>query len=317
MAKDAEDKTGWPALHYAQWAQTCTALHLWTEIVGKYRLARTPWVNHSWHATFYVNARGFTTSLVPDACGGVEIVFDLLDHAVIGAVTNGKTARFELGPMSVADFHGRFTNLLRELGATPEFHGWPNEVPNPVRFLDDRAERPYDAAAVTRFYRACVSIDRVLKRFRTAFLGKVSPVHLFWGSFDLAATRFSGRRAPLHPGGIAALPDDVVREAYSHEVSSAGFWPGGGGIDDPTFYSYAYPAPQGYSDAAVEPSAATFDTKLGEFILPYEAVRQSENPEATLMVFLESTYQAAADLGGWDRSALECAIGIPGHPRPI
>lgn len=317
MTGDAADKIGWPALPYAEWADTCTALHLWTQVVGKYRLARTPWLNHSWHATLYVNARGLTTSLVPDASGGVEIVFDLLDHALIGAGTDGKTARFALGPMSVAHFHARFTDLLHALGATADFDGQPNEMPNPVPFLNDHGERPYDAAAVTRFFRACVCVDRVLKRFRTSFLGKVSPVHLFWGSLDLAVTRFSGRPAPLHPGGIPELPDAVTREAYSHEVSSAGFWPGGGGVDFPAFYSYAYPAPPGFAAAAVEPAAASYNANLGEFILPYDAVRQSEDPEATLMAFLTSTYRAAADLGGWDRPALECAVGIPRRPRPV
>ena len=307
----------WPEIPYLPWRDTCSALHLYAQILGKYRLARTPWVNHSWHATLYVNARGLTTSLVPDAFGGVEIVLDLLDHAVIGSRTDGRTARFELVPMSVASFHAQFIDLLRELEATTDFHGRPNEVPDPVPFIEDHAERPYDAEAVTRFFHACVSVDRVLKRFRTSFLGKVSPVHLFWGSFDLAVTRFSGRSAPPHSGGIPALPDDVTREAYSHEVSSAGFWPGGNGIDFPAFYSYAYPAPPGFADAAIGPEAARFDTNLGEFLLPYDAVRRSGNPETALMEFLETTYQAAADLGGWDRSVLECAIGIPRRPRPL
>ena len=243
MTGDVEDANGWPALPYVDWAETCSALHLYTQIVGKYRLARTPWLNHSWHATCYVNSRGLTTSLVPDGPGGVEIVLDLLDHVVIGSTTGGRTAQFELAPMSVAGFHARFVDLLREIGATPEFHSRPNEVPDPVPFAKDTAKRPYDAEAVTRFFRASVAVDRVFKRFRTSFLGKASPVHLFWGSFDLAVTRFSGRTAPRHPGGIPALPDDVTREAYSHEVSSAGFWPGGGGVDFPAFYSYAYPAP--------------------------------------------------------------------------
>jgi Family of unknown function (DUF5996) len=307
----------WPDIPYQPWRETCTALHLYAQIVGKYRLARTPWINHSWHATLYVNARGLTTSLVPDRPGGVEIVLDLLDHAVVGSASDGRTARFELAPMSVAAFHGRFVDLLRELGATPGFHGRPNEVPDPIPFVEDDAERPYDADAVTRFFQASVAVDCVLKRFRTSFLGKVSPVHLFWGSFDLAVTRFSGRTAPLHPGGIPALPDDVTREAYSHEVSSAGFWPGGGGVDFPAFYSYAYPAPAGFAEAPVKPEAAYFDTNLGEFVLPYDAVRRSSDPEATLMAFLERTYRAAADLGGWDRSALECATGVPRRPRPI
>lgn len=309
--------SNWPGIQYEPWRQTCSALHLYAQIVGKYRLARTPWENHSWHATFYVNGRGLTTSLVPDHPGGVEIVLDLLDHVLIGSAANGRTARFGLGPMSVAAFHAQFIDLLRELGATPEFHGRPNEVPNPIPFAEDYAERPYDAGAVTRFFRASIAVDRVLKRFRTSFLGKVSPVHLYWGSFDLAVTRFSGKSAPLHPGGMPGLPDNVTREAYSHELSSAGFWPGGGGVDFPAFYSYAYPAPPGFADAAVEPDAAYFDTTLGEFLLPYDAVRRSADPEATLMTFLECTYRAAAELGGWNRSALECALGIPRQPRSV
>ncbi|HLS18530.1 MAG TPA: DUF5996 family protein [Paracoccaceae bacterium] len=313
----SNENAGWPALPYPDWAETCTALHLWSQIVGKYRLARTPWVNHSWHATLYVSARGFTTSLIPDGHRDIEISFDLMDHALVGAASDGRTAHFELGPRSVADFHGRFRELLRELGATAEFHGRPNEVPDPVPFSEDKTERPYDREAVSRFHRASVSIDRVLNRFRTSFIGKVSPVHLFWGSFDFAVTRFSGRRAPLHPGGIPALPDEITREAYSHEVSSAGFWPGGGGIDYPAFYSYAYPAPPGFADAPVEPEGARYDPDLGEFLLPYDIVRKASDPDAALLSFLESTYRAAADLGNWDREALECPAGIPRRPRPL
>ena len=307
----------WPDIPYQPWRETCTALHLYTQVVGKYRLARTPWINHSWHATFYVNARGLTTSLVPDGPGGIEVVFDLIDHAVIGVATDGRTARFPLGPMSVADFHARVLDLVLALGGTPELHGRPNEVPDPMLFKQDHTGRPYDTQAVARFFQVLVSVDRVLKRFRTAFIGKASPVHLFWGSFDLAVTRFSGRSAPRHPGGIPALPDDVTREAYSHEVSSAGFWPGGGPIDYPAFYSYAYPAPHGFAEARVEPAAAHYDTSLGEFLLPYDAVRRAHDPEATLMTFLESTYHVAADLGGWDRQALECPFGEPRRPRRL
>lgn len=307
----------WPAIPYEPWRETCSALHLYTQIVGKYRLARTPWLNHSWHATLYVNARGLTTSLVPDGPGGLEFSFDLIDHAVIGAATSGRTARFSLGPMSVAEFHARFVDLIRSLGGTPEFHGRPNEVPGAIPFADDRTERPYDADAAARLFQAVLAVDRVLKRFRTAYVGKVSPVHLFWGSFDLAVTRFSGRPAPLHPGGVPGLPDDVTREAYSHEVSSAGFWPGGSGGDFPAFYSYAYPSPDGFAEGHVAPEAAYFDKKLGEFLLPYDAVRGSANPEAALMAFLDSTYRAAADLGNWDREALECAPGEPRRPRPL
>ncbi len=307
----------WPDIPYKPWRETCSALHLYAQIVGKYRLARSPWVNHSWHATLYVNARGFTTSLCPDVPGGVEIAFDLFDHAVVGTTTEGRTGRFSLEPMSVARFHERFLGLLRSLHATPEFHRTPNEVPDPLPFAQDRAERPWDADAVTRFFRASVAVDRVLKRFRTSYVGKVSPVHLFWGSFDLAVTRFSGRLAPLHPGGIPGLPDDVTQEAYSHEVSSAGFWPGSGAIDFPAFYAYAYPAPDGFSAAQVAPDEAYYDEKLREFLLPYDAVRRSRHPEAALMAFLESTYRVAAELRGWDREKLECAPGEPRRPRPL
>jgi Family of unknown function (DUF5996) len=307
----------WPDIPYASWRETCTALHLYTQVVGKYRLARTPWVNHSWHATLYVSARGFSTSIIPDGAKAIEVVFDLLDHAVTGAASDGRRADFPLGPMSVAEFHARFLDLIRSLGGTPDFHGRPNEVPDPLPFVEDRTARPYDKDAVTRFFHAMVAVDDVLKRFRTGYIGKVSPVHLFWGSFDMAVTRFSGRPAPLHPGGIPALPDEVTREAYSHQVSSAGFWPGGPGVDFPAFYSYAYPAPAGFADAHVAPGAAYFDKSLSEFVLPYDAVRRSNEPESTLMAFLESTYEAAAELGGWDRAALEGRTGIPLRPRQV
>ena len=307
----------WPDIPYQPWRDTCTALHLYTQIVGKYRLARTPWVNHSWHATLYVNGRGLTTGLVPDGPGGVEVAFDLIDHAVVGCATDGRSGRFALGPTTVAGFHTRFVELLAWLGATPWLDGCPNEMPDPVPFAEDRTERPYDADAVQRFFGALVAVDGVLKRFRTGYLGKVSPVHFFWGSFDLAVTRFSGAAAPLHPGGIPALPDAVTREAYSHELSSAGFWPGGGMIEYPAFYSYAYPAPEGFAEARVEPEDARFNRDLGEFLLPYDAVRRAVDPEATLMTFLESTYRAAADRGGWERGCLECALGEPRRPRSL
>ncbi len=306
-----------PEIPYPAWRETCEALHLYAQVVGKYRLARTPWVNHSWHATLYVNGRGLTTSLVPDGPGGIEIAFDLLDHAVVGTASDGRRAGFPLRPMSVAAFQAQSRALVAELGGTPHFHGRPNEVPGALAFADDVEARPYDAAAVTRFFHALVAVHRVLERFRTSFVGKVSPTHLFWGSFDLAVTRFSGRRAPLHPGGVPGLPDDVTREAYSHEVSSAGFWPGGAGVDEPSFYSYAYPAPEGFAKAAVAPQQARFDDKLGEFILPYAAVRRARDPEATLLSFLDATYRAAADLGGWDRAALDCMVGEPLRPRPL
>lgn len=307
----------WPGIPYLPWRDTYAALQLYAQVVGKYRLARTPWVNHSWHATFYPSARGFTTGLVPDGPGGIELSFDLIDHQLVGTSTDGRTARLALAPMSVASFHSRFLNLLRALGGTPEIHGRPNEIPDAIPFTEDLVERPYDGEAVTRFFRALVSVSLVFQKFRTSYLGKVSPVHLFWGGFDLAVTRFSGRLAPLHPGGIPALPDEITREAYSHEVSSAGFWPGGGAVDFPAFYSYAYPGPAGYAEAKVSPKEAYFDKTLGEFLLPYDAVRLAPDPEASLMAFLESTYRAAADLGAWDIKSLECATGKPRRPRAL
>lgn len=306
----------WPDIPYEPWRSTCDALHLYTQIIGKYRLANTPWLNHSWHSTFYVNARGLTTSMVPDGKSGIEIEFDLIDHRIVGKAFDGRRADFALEPMSVADFHGRFLALLGELGGNAKFHGRPSEIADALPFADDARPRPYDADAVTRFHRALVNVDRVFKRFRTSYLGKVSPVHLFWGALDLAVTRFSGELAPRHAGGIPALPDEVTREAYSHQVSSAGFWPGAG-LGYPAFYSYAYPAPTGFAEAKAKPDAAFFDDKLGEFILPYDEVRRSSDPDETLMAFLQSTYDLAADLAKWPRSKLECETGVPGRPRLV
>ncbi|MDJ0942326.1 MAG: DUF5996 family protein [Kiloniellales bacterium] len=305
----------WPEIPFEPWKESCATLHLWTQIVGKYRLARTPWVNHSWHATLYLTPRGLTTSEIPDGTRAVQVDFDFIDHALIVSASDGAQQRIELQPMAVADFHARFRDALEAIGANASFHSAPNEVANPIPFARDREHAAYDADAVQRFWRALLRIDRVFKHFRTGFLGKCSPVHLFWGSFDLAVTRFSGRTAPPHPGGIPALPDEITREAYSHEVSSAGFWPGGGPIDDPAFYAYAYPTPEGFAEAAVGPKDAVFDRDLGEFLLPYDAVRGAADPEAVLLEFLQTTYAAAADLAGWDRSALETELGRPGVPR--
>jgi hypothetical protein len=306
----------WPAIPYAQWQTTAAALHLYLQIVGKYRLARSPWINHAWHATFYVTPRGLTTSSVPDGDGGTEVIFDLVDHVLRVQCGGGRTGQFPLAPMSVADFHNQFIGLITDLGGNARIHGSPNELEDPVPFAEDTTSRPYDSDAVSRFHRALITVSRIFQEFRTGFRGKVSPVHVFWGSFDLAVTRFSGRRAPLHPGGIPNLPDDVTQEAYSHEVSSAGFWAGGGPVDEAAFYSYAYPAPEGFSSAPVSPDTVYFNKDFGEFILPYEAVRTATDPEATLLTFLESTYEAAATLGDWDRSQ-ECARGQKGKPLPI
>ncbi|MDV3456930.1 DUF5996 family protein [Sphingomonas sp. HF-S4] len=308
--------TAWPALPYPDWAETCAALHRWTQIVGKYRLAHTPWVNHSWHATLYITPRGLTTGPISDGPLPITLSFDLRAHALIGE-TPHQREQFALEAMSTADFLERTTALVDRLGGRMDIHGTPNEIPDARPFAEDRAPRPYDREAVERFHTALTHIERVFQQFRTGFLGKVSPVHLFWGSFDVAVTRFSGRGAPPHPGGVPGLPDDVTREAYSHEVSSAGFWPGGGGVDEPMFYSYAYPTPQGFSERSAAPAAARFDSRLGEFLLSYEAVRTSADPEGELMRFLQSTYEAAADLAGWDRAALECATGIPRKPRAV
>jgi predicted GNAT family acetyltransferase len=309
MSKD------WPHLDYLGWRETCSALHLYLQIAGKYRLAHTPWLNHSWNATFYVSPIGLASSPIPDG-PGIEILFDLREHEVVGVSGNGRRASFALGPMTVAAFHAGFVRLVSDLGGTPSFNGQPNEVPFPVPFAEDDRDRPYDRDAVERFHRALIAVDRVFNRFRTSFLGKSSPVHLFWGSFDLAVTRFSGRRAPLHPGGVPALPDDVAREAYDREVSSAGFWPGGGGVDYPAFYAYAYPAPNGFRAATARPDAAFWHEGMSEFVLPYDAVQAAADPDADLMAFLVSTYEAAADLGGWDRDLLECAQGRPRQVRP-
>lgn len=309
--------TPWPKLDYQRWQPTGASLHQWLQMAGKFRLAHAPWLNHSWHATLYVNGRGLTTGLVPGREKSFEVAFDFVDHRLRVSATDGGVAEFALAPMSVADFHRRFRGALTKVGATADFHGTPNEVPDPVPFAEQSAPGAYEPQVAQDFWRALVAADRVFRQFRTGFLGKVSPVHLFWGSLDLAVTRFSGRRAPLHPGGIPALPDSVTREAYSHEVSSAGFWAGSGQIEEAAFYSYAYPAPDGFAAAQVAPAEAVFHQGLGEFLLPYEAVRGTADPERTLLAFLQSTYEAAADLGGWDRKALECEPGVPLRPRPL
>ena len=307
----------WPDIPYAPWKDTCQTLHLWTQIVGKYRLARSPWLNHSWHATLYVTPRGLTTSPIPAGARSVQFDFDLADHRLVGSSSSGLIQSFALEPMTVAEFHTRFVGLTQDLDAAAPIHGMPNEVSDPIPFQRDTTHASYDAEAVHRFWRALVQVDRVLKVFRTSFLGKVSPVHLFWGSFDMAVTRFSGRTAPVHPGGIPGLPDTVTREAYSHEVSSAGFWPGGGPVDYPAFYSYAYPAPAGFSSQRVTPDAAFFHETAGEFIVPYDAIREAGDPDRELLGFLETTYAAAARLGSWDRVSLECGRGEAGVPRPV
>jgi len=311
------DDTPWPALPYPEWRESCATLQLWTQIVGKIRLAQTPWLNHSWHVTLYATPRGLTTSPIPHGEGTFQIDFDFNNHALLIETSDGQRARLPLRAQAVADFYAALMTVLEAMGIRLRIDEMPNEVASPIRFSDDRVHGSYQPDHVRRFGQILRSTDRVLKHFRTGFIGKASPVHFFWGSFDLAVTRFSGRRAPLHPGGIPHLTDRVTREAYSHEVSSAGFWPGGGVFDEPAFYSYCYPTPAAFRTASVRPSAAFFHEGLGEFILPYEAVRTAASPEETLLQFLDSTYEAAAETGSWDRAALECAPGQPGVPRGV
>ena len=310
-------KTSWPELPLPSWRDTCATLQLWTQIVGKIRLTLSPWLNHSWHVTLYVTARGLSTSPIPYGVRNFEIEFDFIDHVLRISVSDGATRQFALAGHSVASFYARVMADLAELGIHVTIDEMPNELPDPVRFPLDTAHASYDPGAVSRFFRILVNADRVFKQFRTGFLGKASPVHFFWGSFDLAVTRFSGRRAPRHPGGVPSLPDAVACEAYSHEVSSAGFWPGSGAIDYPAFYSYAYPEPNGFRAARVKPDAAFFSEALGEFILPYDAVRAANDPDKALLDFLQTTYEAAANAAKWDRETLECDFGQPGVVRKV
>jgi hypothetical protein len=307
----------WPELAADAWRDTRATLHLMTQVVGKIRLALTPWQNHSWHVPLYVTARGLTTSPIPDRGRTFQIDFDFIDHVLWIRVSDGHYRQVMLRPMAVAEFYDETMSALEQLGIEVKISTMPSEIADAVPFEQDTAHASYDEAAARRFWHVLLSANEVLGRFRTGFIGKVSPVHFFWGSFDLAVTRFSGRSAPQHPGGVPHLPDAVAREAYSHEVSSAGFWPGGGAVDYPAFYAYAYPAPAGFSKAAVSPGGAFWSEELGEFILPYAKMRLAKDPDATLMEFLQSTYAAAADFGKWDRKALECALGEKGKVRAI
>jgi hypothetical protein len=293
----------WPALDYDGWADSAATLHMWTQIVGKVRMVLTPPVNHWWHVPLYVSARGLTTSPIPVDGRTVEIAFDFLDHRLEMTCSDGREETVALRPVSVAQFYRETLAALARLGVTPHIWTVPCEVENPISFEADETHRAYDAEAVQRFWRALVQADRVMKLFRARFIGKASPVHFFWGSFDLAVTRFSGRRAPAHPGSPLS-PASVSVEAYSHEVSSCGFWPGGPGIA-PLFYAYAYPEPEGFKAAKVRPDAARFDPALGEFVLPYAAVRGAADPDTALLDFFQSTYEAAADLAVWPRAELE------------
>jgi hypothetical protein len=293
----------WPPLALAEWRDTCATLHMWTQIVGKTRLALAPMENHWWQVPLYVTSRGLTTSAIPCGRGTFTVDFDFIDHKLAVRASDGATRELALKPQSVADFYAAYANALRSLGIAAAIWPKPVEVEVAVPFPEDREHASYDADAASRFWRVLMGTDRVLRRFRGRFLGKASPVHFFWGSFDLAMTRFSGRRAPRHPGGVPNLADRVAVEAYSHECSSCGFWPGGGVAPDAAFYAYAYPEPRGYADYAVP--FGGYSREAREFVLPYEVVRGAPAPDQALIDFFQGAYDAAAALGQWDRAALD------------
>ena len=304
-ASAAAGPASWPALPFAEWKDTCATLHMWTQIVGKVRLVHTPRLNHSWHVPLYLSARGLSTSPIPYGHRVFELEFDFIDHLLRIQTSDGASRTIELRPRSVKDFYRELMARLSELGFHVRIHATPNEVADAIPFDQDEVHAQYDPQAAHRFWRVLLHADGVMKQFRSGFIGKCSPVHFFWGSFDLAVTRFSGRTAPSHPGGIPNCPDWVTREAYSHEVSSCGFWPGSDAMPEAIFYSYAYPEPAGFAAASVSPAEAAYASQFGEFVLPYDAVRQALSPDAMLLDFFQSTYEAAADLGKWDRAALE------------
>jgi hypothetical protein len=290
----------WPALPLEAWQDTYDTLHMWTQIVGKIRKTLTPLVNHWWNVTLYVTSRGLTTSPIPYGTRTFEISFDFIDHKLEILTCEGLTKQIELAPKTVAQFYQELLESLRALNIDAKIHAAPDEVANPIPFAEDFTHKSYDPESAHTFWRILVTVDCVFKEFRGRFIGKCSPVHFFWGSFDLAVTRFSGRPAPERPGA-----DPITREAYSHEVISAGFWPGGGEINGPAFYAYAAPEPLGFKTARIQPEAAFYHSGMSEFILMYDDVRRAESPKTMLLEFLESTYSAAADLAKWDRASLE------------
>ena len=304
-------RSAWPELPPLEaWEDTCSTLHLWTQVVGKIRLELSPWVNHSWGSALYVTTRGLSTSPIPCGANTFEIAFDFIDHALHVTTSRGDARTLALAPMTVAHFYGETLRMLRELDIEVAIFTRPTEIVEAIPFEKDEQHASYDAEAVTRFWRALVQVDRVFKTFRARFIGKASPVHFFWGAFDLAVTRFSGRTAPRHPGGAPNCADWVMEEAYSHELASAGFWPGAG-LGEAAFYAYAYPEPKGYRTSRISPDAAYFSETLGEFILPYSAVQGAALPDDALLAFLETTYESAAQLADWDRAALERRYSPP------
>ena len=302
---ESKHEGAWPALPYEAWRDTLATLHMWLQIVGKIQLAQAPPVNHGWHVTFAVTARGLTTGVLPHGSRFLQIDFDFVEHACRILVSDRGEERIALRPMAVADFYQALKSRLATLGLAVDIWEQPVEIQEPIRFDEDRSHASYDAAAVTRFFRALARADAMLRRFRGGFIGKSSPVHFFWGAPDLAVTRFSGRSAPEHPGGVPNLADRVTREAYSHELFSAGWWPGNDAYPEAAFYAYAYPEPDGFGAVDVRPDGAFYHPELREFLLPWSVARSAPDPERTVLDFLETAYVAAADLGAWDRSVLE------------
>ena len=295
----------WPELNYQMYKETASLVHLWTQIIGKIRLRKMPWLNHSWHVSLYVSPSGFTTGSVPDDQGLFEIEFDFINHLLHVRTSAANGAKIPLESQSIAKFYQKVFQELDQLGIAVDIHAAPNELDPAIPFNEDHRPQTYDPAQMKKLWEAFLQVHKVFLKFRAGFIGKCSPVHLFWGAFDLAVTRFSGREAPKHPGGMPNMPLEVMQEAYSHEVSSAGFWPGGENFPQPAFYSYCYPTPETFGKQPVTPEAAFYSEEMGEFFLPYQAVQESTNPERTLMSFLETTYHAAAITGNWD-PALEC-----------
>lgn len=295
----------WPSLPLAEWKDTYETLHRWVQIVGKIRLKQSPWINHSWHVTLYPTARGLTTSQMRHGARTFQIDFDFIGHQLLIVSSDGRTESVALRPRTVADFYREVMKKLKTLDLPVDIYRRPNELEDATPFDEDEMHRAYDAEYAARCWRIMAQSACIFRQFRARFIGKSSPVHFFWGSFDLAVTRFSGRRAPPHPGNMPHLPDWVAREAYSHEVSSLGFWPGGGAVPFPLFYAYAYPQPKGFASAKIRPQTATYRTDVSEFVLPYDDMRKNRSPDSALLEFAQSTYEAAAELGGWDRSSLE------------
>ena len=307
----------WPELPFSSWSDTLDTLHRWTQIVGKTRMSHAPMQNHWWHATLYLTPRGLATSSVPDGGRSFDIEFDFIDHALVIRVSDGTTRSIPLRPMTVADFYHEYVGVLQSVGIDANIYPVPMEMSDTLRFDEDRIHSSYDADAVSRCWRVLAQADRLFKIIRGPYLGKSSPSHFWWGGFDLSCTRFSGRRAPVHPGGVPNCPDYVQVEAYSHECMSVGWWPGSaGGLEEPAFYAYVYPAPAGCYVEPIRPAAAGYHTGMGEWILPYDAVRTSPDPDALVLSFCQSTYEAAANYGKWDRSSLERRASVePGKRK--